>query len=824
MTTQIPMLDRPVSAGELGLYPFQAWAVDELARGKVAGHARQILCSPTGSGKTEIAIHLVTRARKRDMRIAFVCDRRVLVKQTSQRFAKYGIPHGVSMAKKSFGRSMPIQICSAQTIEKRGYWPALDLLIIDECFHPSVEILTAIGWRRFDSLAEGVRVAQWTEDGIEFVVPAQYIRRHFDGDLIRLHSDALADLSMTPNHELLLHYQASDLYKKEAVAHAKFNSHKRIPVAGRSVAGGPSELTPFERLMIALQADGNLHHESDRRVCTLAFSFVKQRKIDRLHQICSDGGFHIKEVADADRSPRRRFMVYAIQSASKHLDLHFELASIGYEKARAVITEMAEWDGSKLPKDGLYYSSTDESAVDFYQAVAVLAGYKARQTLQEDSRSDSFSDVHRLFISPATSTITTQALKRDAEHYTGDVYCVRVPSGNIVVRRNGKVLVTGNCHTQRKGVLEFAKNWGGPVIGLTATPLTEGLGNWYSKVVNAVTTDRLLADGYLAPLKIYAATEIDMAGAKKGNDGEWLRSEVRTRGRPIIGDIVSTYERMTHQHFGGPVKTLLFSADVAHGEELCRAFQAAGHDFRQSTYRDSTDETEAMVEGFRRGDFMGLASVEKFVKGFDVPDVLCMIGARPYSSSLASVIQQMGRGMRTAEGKEFCLYLDHSGNVAGWYDDVMEFWANGVDRLDTAEKRKPKRREGEDRPDVVCDCGFVLQTGMQSCPSCGAARRKRRTRTEMVPGRMEEWAPAQPAEWMKDEPWVWSQVCRLALDHKGGDMEAARKSAAGYYKGMYGRWPQWGRPLNPCREPVDERVSKRVKYNLIRFAKSRRAA
>ena len=512
MTTQISMLERPVSTGELVLRPYQAWSVDELARARRDGHLWTILCSPTGSGKTEIAIHLIERAARRGMRIALVCDRRTLVKQTSDRFAAYGIPHGVAMAEKTFGRSMPIQICSVQTIQKRGYCPALDLLVIDE------------------------------------------------------------------------------------------------------------------------------------------------------------------------------------------------------------------------------------------------------------------------------------------------------------------------AHTQHKGVLEFAKNWGGPVIGLTATPLTEGLGQWYSKVINAVTTDRLLADGYLAPLKIYAATEIDMAGAKKGNDGEWLRSEVRTRGHKIVGDIVSTYERMTRQHFGGPVKTLMFSADIAHGEELCRAFQAAGHDFRQSTYRDGIDETEAMVEGFRKGEFTGLVSVEKFVKGFDVPDVLCMIGARPYSSSLASVIQQIGRGMRTAEGKDFCLYLDHAGNVAGWYDDVMEFWANGVDRLDTAEKRKPKRREGEDRPDVVCDCGFVLQTGMQSCPSCGAARRRRRTRTEVVPGRMEEWAPAQPTEWMKDEPWVWSQLCRLALERTNGDLEAAQGKVSGYYKGLYGRFPKWGRPLTPCDEPVDERVRRRVKYNLIRYARSRRAA
>ena len=385
------------------------------------------------------------------------------------------------------------------------------------------------------------------------------------------------------------------------------------------------------------------------------------------------------------------------------------------------------------------------------------------------------------------------------------------------------LLVIDEAHTQRKKLLELAKSWGGPVIGLTATPLTEGLSQWYSKVINAVTTDRLLQDGYLSPLKMYAATEIDMTGAAK-TAGEWTAIEVRTRGQKIIGDIVSTYQRMTRQHFGGPVKTLVFSADVAHGEELCRAFQAAGLDFRQSTYRDSEDNTEATVQAFRRNEFLGLVSVDKFAKGADFPDVLCIVGARPYSSSLASLLQGMGRGMRIADGKEFCLYLDHAGNVAGWYDDVMEFWANGVDRLDTAEKRKPKRREGEDRPDVVCDCGYVLQPGMQSCPSCGAARRRRRTRAEVVPGRMEEWAPAQPTEWMKDESWVWSQVSRLALECTHGDVDAAQKKCAGYYKGLYERWPQWGRPLKPCDGPVDERVLKRVKYNLIRYAKSRRAA
>ena len=78
---------------------------------------------------------------KKRSRVSFVCDRRVLVKQASKRFAKYGIPHGVAMGKDTFGRSMPVQICSAQTIEKRDYWNNLDILIIDEAHAQRKQIL-----------------------------------------------------------------------------------------------------------------------------------------------------------------------------------------------------------------------------------------------------------------------------------------------------------------------------------------------------------------------------------------------------------------------------------------------------------------------------------------------------------------------------------------------------------------------------------------------------------------------------------------------------------------------------------------------------------
>ena len=106
------------------------------------------------------------------------------------------------------------------------------------------------------------------------------------------------------------------------------------------------------------------------------------------------------------------------------------------------------------------------------------------------------------------------------------------------------------AHIVRKKTIETLQDIDVPVIGLTATPLTATMAGYYSRVVTAVTTNQLINDGWLAPLKVYAAQEIDMTGAATNTSGEWLDSEVQERGRKIIGDIVSEWKAKTYKEFG----------------------------------------------------------------------------------------------------------------------------------------------------------------------------------------------------------------------------------------------------------------------------------
>lgn len=385
------------------------------------------------------------------------------------------------------------------------------------------------------------------------------------------------------------------------------------------------------------------------------------------------------------------------------------------------------------------------------------------------------------------------------------------------------LLIIDEAHRQRKSVLEFATQWGGPTIGLSATPMTQGLGIYYTRVVNAVTTDDLLRDGWLASLKVFTPEmQIDMSGAPTtGAGGEWAASEVGKRVKPIIGNVVSEWVRLTHEHFGGPVKTLLFSADVADGEEICAAFQRAGYDFRQSSYHDSTEDTQRMVRQFRNGEFTGLVSVEKFVLGFDVPDVKCIVGGRPYRKSLASFIQQLGRGMRIADGKDYCLYIDTAGNMAGWYEDVLDFWAMGVNVLnkDAKQMAKKTRREKDEQPEVVClSCGYVLMPAMRSCPSCGIER-QRRSKIVKAHADMRELVQPGSREWMQAREWTWAEMCKVALGWKGGDVQRAKSLALAQYKNLYGDFPprEWGFIES---EGGDARVERRMRKQIAEWRRS----
>jgi len=284
------------------------------------------------------------------------------------------------------------------------------------------------------------------------------------------------------------------------------------------------------------------------------------------------------------------------------------------------------------------------------------------------------------------------------------------------------LLIIDECHVQRMSIIEMIKkNPRMRVIGLTATPFTKGLGDVYTHVVGAKSTSDLIQDGWLTPLRIFIAKEIDMTGATKVG-GEWSQDQATERGMKITGDIVAEWIKQTNRIFGRPVKTVVFAAGVDHGRDLERQFKQQGYNFTAISYKEDTEFKREVIDDFAKPDTQihGLIATDILTRGFDVPDVLIGVSARPFSKSFSSHVQQMGRVMRPCEGKTFGVWLDHSGNYLRFREDWEKLFDEGVTEL-TKDGEKTKKEPSErEKKEAKCPaCGALWTFKGSVCGSCG---------------------------------------------------------------------------------------------------------
>lgn len=323
-----------------------------------------------------------------------------------------------------------------------------------------------------------------------------------------------------------------------------------------------------------------------------------------------------------------------------------------------------------------------------------------------------------------------------------------------------KLLIVDEAHTMRRSVTEFIKN--NPevkVVGLSASPFTKGLGAIYSNVVSRSTTRELVDLGDLSPLRVFFAKEIDMTGAKKVA-GEWSQKESTDRGIKITGDIVSEWVKKTNEIFSGPRKTIVFCAGVAHGIDLQQKFAEAGYNFISISYRDDEEYKRDVIKEFSKHDsgIHGLIATDVLTKGFDCPDVMIGISARPFTKSFSSHVQQMGRVMRAYPGKDSAIWICHSGNYLRFRDQWDELHSGGVDELDDGmEKSKPEPTEKEKEAAKCPKCGALWPGNADTCTHCGHVR-VRRNDVVSVAGEMFELASNKPGskkEFTADQEQSW---------------------------------------------------------------------
>lgn len=330
------------------------------------------------------------------------------------------------------------------------------------CYSEDTEVLTAEGWKLFGDLREADTVAQWDEGVISYVKPLGIVWQDYSGPMVRIQNKVM-DQFVTPNHRVVTTDPRSGLNKiRRAEEFLKLTSQMAVPTCGKYVGGGKD--SSFVRLLVAVQADGCFA----KGCSAIQFSFVKERKYFRLLELLEEVGAEYtigKHFRKGRDELRVRLLAEGVSKEIREVlgdnkELPFSLIVQGY--AEVIVEESKFWDGTQPREATSVLDTTCKSTRDFLQACAVVSGFNAYcQTFEDKAGNYGACTIHRCLINEKTFSKTFKASQDVTEvYYEGKIGCVAVPSGLIIVRRNGKACVSGNTMMSKKIASTIQKEFG----------------------------------------------------------------------------------------------------------------------------------------------------------------------------------------------------------------------------------------------------------------------------------------------------------------------------------------------------------------------------
>ncbi len=245
------------------------------------------------------------------------------------------------------------------------------------------------------------------------------------------------------------------------------------------------------------------------------------------------------------------------------------------------------------------------------------------------------------------------------------------------------------------------------LLGLTATPeRMDGeniLDDFCNRIAAEIRLPEALNKKLLCPFQYFGITDsIDLTNVK-WEKGKYLASELTslyTKNDVRVGQIISNLEKYTNDF--NDVRALGFCVTVEHAIFMTEKFNLAGLKAECLTSKNS-NERDRIREQFKKKEFNYLFVVDIFNEGVDIPEIDTVLFLRP-TESLTIFLQQLGRGLRLAEGKDCLTVLDFVGNSRPEYDFESKFRAL-IGKTTTSVLKEIE----DDFPHLPLGCSIVLE-------------------------------------------------------------------------------------------------------------------
>ncbi|KAL5340366.1 P-loop containing nucleoside triphosphate hydrolase protein [Aspergillus crustosus] len=256
----------------------------------------------------------------------------------------------------------------------------------------------------------------------------------------------------------------------------------------------------------------------------------------------------------------------------------------------------------------------------------------------------------------------------------GDIIIASVrslTSGDRIAKfnpRRFKLVLVDEAHhivapTYRTALAHFGLNEKSPdspiLVGVSATfSRFDGLklGAAIDQIVYHKDYTDMISDNWLANAMFTTVqSQADLGRVRKDKSGDFALGSLskavntaRTNDITVSAWMANAPERKS---------TLVFCVDIEHTKQLTDTFRQSGIDARYITGTTPKATRDEQLDLFRERKFPVLLNCGLFTEGTDIPNIDCVLLARP-TRSRNLLIQMIGRGLRLYPGKKDCHIID----------------------------------------------------------------------------------------------------------------------------------------------------------------------
>lgn len=330
----------------------------------------------------------------------------------------------------------------------------------NHCYDKNTEVLTQRGFVPWPMVLETDLLGQWDQEACSLVyeAPRSLLKRNYNGKMYRVNHGGV-DLLVTDKHKMLVKkkvgipgknrqewalkwelVEADKLNNLSTIRyrkHAKRTAQKPVSLSMFPAHSNRNSLLSLIGFFIGDGSAGGTYANA------ISFHLKKTRKVNYLKKTCLELGWQLDEMGS------NTFIIRGDGLTKKFKDLFYDangvkivpqfLLDLNCDDALSILSGFRESDGS-VKRGAWEYFTTSPQVADAVQLIVLHAGGSAKISCNDGY-------MYRVMIHSRMLEPVINRGKRDTswETYDGMVYCAHTRTGILVVRRNGKIVLSGNC-------------------------------------------------------------------------------------------------------------------------------------------------------------------------------------------------------------------------------------------------------------------------------------------------------------------------------------------------------------------------------------------